>query len=497
MLRLKAGGWLAPGRPRARPGGRRPHRAGRPAGGGGRAAGRRPAAGPPARPAAARAARGAAARRSCSRRSPTPGWPSPPTPRRCSAPTSPHRPCPTTRPRASSAWPHVAAAQILYYERPPQIVRGLRQWLYGADGRAYLDAVNNVAVLGHSHPAVAEAAAPPAAPPQHELALPLPLHRPRYAERLAALLPEGARAPCSWSLSGSEANDLALRIAPRGRRAAPTSLALARRLPRLDGRDRTRISHRAVRQPARRRAAAGLGAPRRAARPLPRRAPRRRRRPRATRTTCAPGCAAWPPPAAAPPPSSASRCSATQGGVERPTATSPQPTTPSRAAGGVCIADEVQVGLGRARRALLGLRARGRRPRHRRRSPSRRGTATRSAPSSPRRRSRTRFGRDAPCFSSMGGGADLLRGRPGGARRDRGRAAAGERAGRRHPPARAPARRWSAGTSWSARRTASASTWAWSSSATARRSSRRRRRRRPSASGCASGARSCSRPGIT
>ena len=40
----------------------------------------------------------------------------------------------------------VAAAQRLYYERPPAFVRGWRHHLYDADGRAYVDAVNNVAV---------------------------------------------------------------------------------------------------------------------------------------------------------------------------------------------------------------------------------------------------------------------------------------------------------------------------------------------------------------
>ena len=52
----------------------------------------------------------------------------------------------------------VASAQLLYYRHPPRMVRGCRHRLYDEDGRPYLDMVNNVAVLGHSHPAVAAAA---------------------------------------------------------------------------------------------------------------------------------------------------------------------------------------------------------------------------------------------------------------------------------------------------------------------------------------------------
>ncbi|HVG88450.1 MAG: aminotransferase [Gaiellales bacterium] len=105
----------------------------------------------------------------------------------------------------------VAGAQHLYYRRPPEIVRGWRQHLYDADGRAYLDMVNNVAILGHSHPAVAEAA-------HRQMRLLNTNSRFLYesmaafAERLTARVP----APLERVFlvnSGSEANDLALRLA--------------------------------------------------------------------------------------------------------------------------------------------------------------------------------------------------------------------------------------------------------------------------------------------
>ncbi len=105
----------------------------------------------------------------------------------------------------------LADAQRLYYEHPPEMVRGWRHHLYDADARPYLDIVNNVAVLGHSHPAVAEAAFR-----QFRLLNTnsrfLYAGMARFAERLLELVP----APLDRVFlvnSGSEANDLALRLA--------------------------------------------------------------------------------------------------------------------------------------------------------------------------------------------------------------------------------------------------------------------------------------------
>ena len=44
-----------------------------------------------------------------------------------------------------------------YFADPPRIERGWRHHLVDVSGRVYLDGINNVAVLGHSHPAVADA----------------------------------------------------------------------------------------------------------------------------------------------------------------------------------------------------------------------------------------------------------------------------------------------------------------------------------------------------
>jgi 4-aminobutyrate aminotransferase-like enzyme/Ser/Thr protein kinase RdoA (MazF antagonist) len=97
------------------------------------------------------------------------------------------------------------------YQRSLKIVRGWMQYLYDDVGRAYLDVYNNVPLVGHSHPRVVEAA-------QAQLALlntnTRYLHDNvnRYAERLTRLLPEPLRV-CFFVNSGSEANELALRLA--------------------------------------------------------------------------------------------------------------------------------------------------------------------------------------------------------------------------------------------------------------------------------------------
>jgi 4-aminobutyrate aminotransferase-like enzyme len=85
------------------------------------------------------------------------------------------------------------------------------QYLYDEAGRAYLDAVNNVPHVGHCHPRVVQAG-------QQQMAVLntntryLHDHLAQYAQRLCATLPEPLRV-CFFVCTGSEANDLALRLA--------------------------------------------------------------------------------------------------------------------------------------------------------------------------------------------------------------------------------------------------------------------------------------------
>ena len=106
---------------------------------------------------------------------------------------------------------HLSPNLSLAYQSPLHVVRGHLQYLYDADGREYIDAVNNVAHVGHCHPRVVRAG-------QQQMAVLntnsryLHSHIVRYAERLCATLPEPLRV-CFLVNSGSEACDLALRLA--------------------------------------------------------------------------------------------------------------------------------------------------------------------------------------------------------------------------------------------------------------------------------------------
>ncbi|HZZ54061.1 MAG TPA: aminotransferase class III-fold pyridoxal phosphate-dependent enzyme, partial [Trebonia sp.] len=105
----------------------------------------------------------------------------------------------------------LGGAYRLFYAEPVEFVRGSGVYLYDPDGVAYLDAYNNVPSVGHSHPRVTEAVS-------RQLAT-LNTHTRYltdgvvgYAERLLGTHPIGP-AHAMFTCTGSEANDLALRIA--------------------------------------------------------------------------------------------------------------------------------------------------------------------------------------------------------------------------------------------------------------------------------------------
>jgi 4-aminobutyrate aminotransferase-like enzyme/Ser/Thr protein kinase RdoA (MazF antagonist) len=95
----------------------------------------------------------------------------------------------------------------LFYDRPLHIVRGEGVWLYDRDGNRYLDAYNNVAHVGHGHPHVVNAIANQArqlntsARYMHGLILEL-------AEQITRRMPEPLSV-CMFVCTGSEANELA------------------------------------------------------------------------------------------------------------------------------------------------------------------------------------------------------------------------------------------------------------------------------------------------
>ncbi len=104
-----------------------------------------------------------------------------------------------------------SALAPLSYRRPLHLVRGDGAWLHDADGRAYLDAYNNVPVVGHGHPRVAQAIARQAATLNTNTRY---LHAAvvELAERIVASLPDPLDT-VMFVNSGSEANDLAWRLA--------------------------------------------------------------------------------------------------------------------------------------------------------------------------------------------------------------------------------------------------------------------------------------------
>jgi 4-aminobutyrate aminotransferase-like enzyme len=99
----------------------------------------------------------------------------------------------------------------LSYQKPLHLVRGEDVWLYDAEGRSYLDAYNNVAHVGHCHPDVVEAISRQAGQLNtntrylHETIL-------DFSEQLSATLPAGLDV-CFYVNSGSEANDIAWQMA--------------------------------------------------------------------------------------------------------------------------------------------------------------------------------------------------------------------------------------------------------------------------------------------
>jgi 4-aminobutyrate aminotransferase-like enzyme/Ser/Thr protein kinase RdoA (MazF antagonist) len=99
----------------------------------------------------------------------------------------------------------------LSYDRPLHVVRGEGVWLTDAAGGRFLDAYNNVPHVGHCHPVVVDALARQAATLNTNTRY-LYDSLLEYSDRLVATMP-GELSVCMFVCSGSEANDLAWRLA--------------------------------------------------------------------------------------------------------------------------------------------------------------------------------------------------------------------------------------------------------------------------------------------
>jgi alanine-glyoxylate transaminase/(R)-3-amino-2-methylpropionate-pyruvate transaminase len=103
---------------------------------------------------------------------------------------------------------------FLYYKKPIMFVEGKMQYVWDEHGRRYLDALGGIVTIsvGHCHPEVVSAANEQNETLQHSTTIYLHPNVARYAQKLAAKMP-GELKVCYFVNSGSEANDLALLMA--------------------------------------------------------------------------------------------------------------------------------------------------------------------------------------------------------------------------------------------------------------------------------------------
>ena len=102
-------------------------------------------------------------------------------------------------------------AYRLFYDKPVHLVRGLGTKLFDADGHDYLDAYNNVASVGHCHPHVIDSVTRQLSTLNTHTRY---LHEGivDYSQRLLSTMPD-AIDQVMYACTGSEVNDLALRVA--------------------------------------------------------------------------------------------------------------------------------------------------------------------------------------------------------------------------------------------------------------------------------------------
>ncbi len=109
---------------------------------------------------------------------------------------------------------HLTPSLLTYYKNPVMIVEGAMQYLYDETGRRYLDAFAGIVTVsvGHCHPHVTQTAIEQFQTLQHTTTIYLHPNVSAYGQALAAKMP-GDLKVCYFVNSGSEANDLALMMA--------------------------------------------------------------------------------------------------------------------------------------------------------------------------------------------------------------------------------------------------------------------------------------------
>lgn len=135
-----------------------------------------------------------------------------------SLPPCSYTPQPYTGPTAdevgSARAQHVNPAIFHYYKKPLMIVEGKGQWLFDDKGRRYLDGFGGIVTvsIGHCHPEVVAVANRQNETLSHTTSIYLHPELAFYAKELAAKMP-GELKVCYFVNSGSEANDLAVLMA--------------------------------------------------------------------------------------------------------------------------------------------------------------------------------------------------------------------------------------------------------------------------------------------
>src|SRR5712671_4371194 len=108
----------------------------------------------------------------------------------------------------------VSPGIFLYYKNPLMLVEGKMQYVWDDAGKRYLDGLGGIVTIsvGHCHPHVVEAARRQNETLQHSTTIYLHPNIAEYAQKLASKMP-GDLKVCYFVNSGSEANDLALLMA--------------------------------------------------------------------------------------------------------------------------------------------------------------------------------------------------------------------------------------------------------------------------------------------
>ncbi len=133
-------------------------------------------------------------------------------------PQTSHKPQPYDGPSAEQVLAlrkqYLNPGLFLYYKKPIMIVEGKMQWVWDESGKRYLDGLGGIVTVsvGHCHPHVLAATQKQQEVLQHSTTIYLQPRIAEFAEKLASKMP-GDLKVCYFVNSGSEANDLALLMA--------------------------------------------------------------------------------------------------------------------------------------------------------------------------------------------------------------------------------------------------------------------------------------------